>query len=49
MKIATVFLAALLLAGSVLASAIPARADDETDATWQAHIEQLRHDRHDLE
>ena len=49
MKIATVFLAALLLAGSVLASAIPARAEDETDATWQAHIEQLRHDRHDLE
>jgi outer membrane biogenesis lipoprotein LolB len=49
MKIATVFLAALLLAGSVLAGAIPARAEDETDATWQAHIEQLRHDRHDLE
>jgi outer membrane biogenesis lipoprotein LolB len=49
MKSATVFLAALLLAGSVLASAIPARAEDETDATWQAHIEQLRHDKHDLE
>ena len=49
MKSATVFLAALLLAGSVLASVIPARAEDETDATWQAHIEQLRHDRHDLE
>jgi len=49
MKIATAFLAALLLAGSVLASAIPARAEDETDTTWQSHIEQLRHDRHDLE
>jgi outer membrane biogenesis lipoprotein LolB len=49
MKIATVLLAAMLLAGSVLASAIPAHAEDETAATWQAHIQHLRHLRQDLE
>jgi len=47
MKIVTSFLAALLLAGSLVASATAAYAEDETDGSWQAHIRELRKLRHD--
>lgn len=42
MKIVTSFLAALLLAGSLVASATAAYAEEETDGSWQAHIREMR-------
>ncbi len=44
MKIATLFLMAVLLAGSIVASSMPARAEDESDVTssWSDHIQDLR-------
>ena len=42
MKIVTSFLAALILAGTLVASVTSARAGDSTEAAWQAHIQKLR-------
>ena len=42
MKIITSFLAALILASTLIATATSARADDSTDARWQSHIQKMR-------
>ena len=42
MKIATSFLAALLFAGSLIATASPVRADDENNVSGQAMAQETR-------
>ena len=51
MKIATLFLMAVVLLGSFAASSTPVRAEDESDATssWQEHIRDMRQRSNDLE
>jgi outer membrane biogenesis lipoprotein LolB len=42
MKTAISFLAVLLLVGSLAANASAAYNEDETDGSWQAHIQDMR-------
>ena len=51
MKIATLFLTAVVLLGSFAATSMPARAEDESDVTssWQDHIRDMRYRANDLE
>jgi len=48
MKIATLFLMAVVLLGSFAASSTPVRAEDET-TSWQEHIQDMRYRGNDLE
>jgi len=51
MKIATLFLMAVVLLGSFAASSTPVRAEDESEVTpsWQEHIQDMRYRGNDLE
>jgi hypothetical protein len=51
MKIATLFLMAVVLLGSFAATSMPARAEDESDVgySWQDHIRDMRTRANDLE
>ena len=48
MKIATLFLMAVVLLGGFAASSTPVRAEDET-TSWQDHIQDMRSRGNDLE
>ena len=49
MKIATTFLAALVLTASLLVTAAAAAPEGWSDAAWQAHIQELRQQKQEQE
>jgi len=49
MKIATTFLAALILSASLLVTAAAAAPEGWSDEAWQAHIQELRQQKQEQE